>query len=57
MTTKAKKLFLFIGILIGVLTASLGLETKHINHLGWALLLAGIGYTTAGCLYLGAMKE
>lgn len=55
MTTKAKKLFLFIGIVIGVLTACLGLETKYSNHLGWALLLAGTAFTTVGCLYLGAL--
>ncbi len=40
---------------MGVVTASLGLETKHSNHLGWALLLAGTAFTTIGCVYLGSL--
>jgi len=55
MTTQAKKLFLFLGTLTGVITACLGLETQHSNHLGWALLFSGAAFTTVGCLYLGAL--
>ena len=55
MTTQAKKRFLFLGTLIGVITACLGLETQHSNHLGWALLFSGAAFTTVGCLYLGPM--
>ncbi len=53
MTAQAKKLFLFFGILAGVITACLGIETQHSNHLGWALLLTGTAFTMIGCIYLG----
>ena len=55
MTTQAKKLLLFLGTLTGVITACLGLETQHSNHLGWALLFSGTAFTTVGCLYLGIL--
>jgi hypothetical protein len=55
MSTRAKIVFLFFGILTGLITACLGLETRHSNHLGWALLLAGTGFTTIGCLSLGVL--
>ena len=55
MSTRAKKVFLFFGILTGLITACLGLETCHSNHLGWALLFAGTGFTTVGCLSLGVL--
>lgn len=56
MSTKAKQIFLFFGILIGLITACLGLETCHSNHLGWALLFAGAGFTSIGCLSLGVLS-
>ncbi len=55
MAISTRKLFLFIGILTGVITACLGLETQHSNHLGWALLFAGAAFTTIGSIYLGAL--
>jgi hypothetical protein len=44
MSTRAKKVFLFIGILAGLIIACLGIETCHINHLGWALLFTGTAF-------------
>lgn len=55
MSTRAKKIFLFFGILTGLITACLALETRHSNHLGWALLFAGAGLTTIGCLSFGVL--
>ena len=55
MTGKARKLFLIFGILSGVISACLGLETQHSNHLGWALLFAGTAFTAIGCIYLAAL--
>ncbi len=55
MSIRAKKAFLFLGILTGLISACLGLETRHSNHLGWALLFAGTGFTTFGCLSLGML--
>ncbi len=55
MSTRAKHVFLFLGILTGLITACLGLETRHSNHLGWALLFAGAGFTTVGSLSLGVL--
>ncbi len=55
MSTRAKKVFLFFGILTGLITACLGLETRHNNHLGWALLFAGAGFTTVSSLSLGVL--
>ncbi len=55
MSTRATKLFLFFGILTGLITACLGLETRHSNHLGWALLFAGAGFTTVGSLSLSVL--
>lgn len=56
MTIKAKKVLVFIVILTGVITACLGLETQHSNHLGWALLFCGAAFSTIGSLYLGALS-
>lgn len=47
---------MFFGILIGLITACLGLETRHSNHLGWALLFAGAGFTTLSSLSLGVLQ-
>ena len=55
MTTKAKMMFLFVGVLISVVTACLGLETQHSNHLGWALLFSGTAFCAVGCLVLGVL--
>jgi hypothetical protein len=55
MTIKVKKLFLFAGILTGVLTACLGLETQHENHLGWALLFCGTALIAVGGIILGVL--
>ena len=55
MSIRAKKAFLFLGILTGLISACLGLETRHSNHLGWALLFAGTGFITVGCLSLGML--
>ncbi len=55
MSNRAKKVFLFIGILTGLISACLGLETSHSNHLGWALLFAGTGLTAIGCISLGIL--
>jgi hypothetical protein len=55
MSTRAKKVFLFIGILSALVSACLGLETAHSNHLGWALLFAGTGFIATGCISLGIL--
>lgn len=55
MSVRAKKWLLFFGIMSGVVCACLGLETKHSNHLGWALLLAGTTFVTFGCIILGTL--
>ncbi len=55
MATQSKKIFLFLGILTGVVSACLGLELSHDNHLGWALLFAGTAFITIGCISLGAL--
>jgi hypothetical protein len=55
MSTRAKEVFLFFGILTGLITACLGLETHHSNHLGWALLFAGTGFITISCLSFGVL--
>jgi len=55
MTTRFKKHFLFFGILTAVICACLGLETKHSNHLGWALLFIGTAFTMIACIYLGSL--
>ncbi len=56
MTFKAKKLILSGGILVGVLAACLGFETKQSNHLGWALLFAATAFTSIGCISLGILS-
>jgi hypothetical protein len=56
MTNRAKRNFLFIGILTSEICACLGFETKHSNLLGWTLLFAGAGLTAVGCLYLGGLS-
>lgn len=56
MSTRAKKIFLFIGILSALVSACLGLETAHSNCLGWALLLAGTGFIATGCISLGILS-
>jgi protein-S-isoprenylcysteine O-methyltransferase Ste14 len=53
MTAKVKKLFLFVGILTGMITACLGLETQRSNHLGWALLFSGTAFSTIEAITLG----
>jgi hypothetical protein len=55
MTTRAEKIFLFFGILIGVISASLGLETHKANLLGWVLLFAGITLSSIGAIQLGVL--
>jgi hypothetical protein len=55
MASKSKRAFLIFGILAGVMTACLGLETRHNNHLGWALLFSGTSFTVVGSIYLGAL--
>ncbi len=55
MTIRVKKAFLIAGILISVLSACLGLETKHSNHLGWALLFTGIIFSACGAITLGIL--
>lgn len=55
MSVRAKKSFLFFGILTGIVCACLGLETKHSNHLGWALLLAATAFIVIGCIQLGTL--
>jgi hypothetical protein len=55
MTIKAKKIFLCVSTLSALVCACLGLETRHSNPLGWALLLGGTGFTSLGCLALGGL--
>ncbi len=55
MSIKARKTFLFVGILISVISACLGLETQHSNHLGWALLFAGALFCASGVITLGLL--
>jgi protein-S-isoprenylcysteine O-methyltransferase Ste14 len=55
MTTKCRKIFLLVGILTGVLTACLGLETKQTNHLGWVLLFGGAAFSAIGAISLGIL--
>ncbi len=55
MTIKARKIFLMTGIFISVISACLGLETQHNNHLGWALLFAGTAFSASGAITLGIL--
>jgi hypothetical protein len=55
MSLQAKKMLLFLGVMGSVVCACLGLETKHSNHLGWALLFASTVFITAGCIHLGTL--
>ncbi len=55
MTTREKKLLFFIGIPTAVVSACLGLETQRSNHLGWALLIAGIAFIAFGSISLAIL--
>jgi integral membrane sensor domain MASE1 len=55
MTTREKKLLFFVGIPTAVVSACLGLETQRSNHLGWALLIAGIAFIAFGSITLAIM--
>ncbi len=56
MTSRAKRSFIMLGVLVSVIAACLGLETRHDNHLGWALLMSGVVFIAMGCIYLGTLS-
>ncbi len=55
MSIMARKIFLVVGLVISVISACLGLETQHSNHLGWALLFAGTAFSASGAITLGIL--
>ncbi len=52
MNLKARKIFLIAGVFISVISACLGLETHHNNHLGWALLFTATIFCASGAITL-----
>ncbi len=55
MNLKARKIFLIAGVFISVISACLGLETHHNNHLGWALLFTATIFCASGAITLGIL--
>ena len=52
MTRNIKITLLWFTVLISLAVAALGLETRADNHLGWVLLLAGVGSCLTGTFIL-----
>jgi hypothetical protein len=55
MNLKTKMAYLFIGLLIGIVTACLGLEARFSNHMGWVLLASAIGFCATASILLGIL--
>jgi protein-S-isoprenylcysteine O-methyltransferase Ste14 len=55
MTVRAKMAFLIVGIFTSVVSACLGLETQHSNHLGWALLFTATIFCASSAISLGIL--
>ena len=53
MTEKIRRILISAGVLLGLVIAVLGFETRTINLLGWVLFVFGLGCCVLGSLYLG----
>jgi hypothetical protein len=53
MSAFVKQFLVFVGVLTGIFSATLGYETLTVNLTGWVLLVIGILGAAAGSVYLG----
>ena len=53
MDRKLKRVVIFIGALVSLIVACLGVETRTSSHIGWVVFFAGLASCVAGLLYLG----
>ncbi len=53
MSAFVKRFLLFIGVLAGIFSATLGYETRTANLIGWVLLVIGILSVAGGSVTLG----
>lgn len=53
MDGKLKRMVIFIGALVSLIVACLGVETRNSTHIGWVVFVTGLLGCVAGLLYLG----
>ena len=52
-TEKIRRIFISAGVLLGLVIAVLGFQTRSSHLLGWLLFVFGLGCCVLGSLYLG----